>query len=401
MKFNILLNTAFKDIIKNKKRSLLTMLGIIIGIAAVITIIAIGRGFQDYVVDSSMGGEGKELSVAFFFQPENPTNSVGSNTSVFTEKNIRDISQMTDVVKVESDPEQFQNNLLNVSIRKNDGKLESGFAKPVEETESKIINGRAITKLDGDTNQKVAVISKKLADDLFENEDPINKTVILKNDNYIIVGIKENNAATNLFVMGNDVDLPKGTVESRKPKNNNSISMINVILKNGTKVQDKAKEIQEYLEKNGPMKAAGSYNFVDIAQQIEGISNVLGSVTIFISLIAAISLLIAGIGMMNMMYISVAERIKEIGIRRAIGAKKKEILYQFMLEGIIVTVIGGIIGYIIGMIAAFIASKFLPFPIKLELMPVLISLGISLGIGIVFTYSPANTAANKNVIDII
>jgi len=401
MKFNILLNTAFKDIIKNKKRSLLTMLGIIIGIAAVITIIAIGRGFQDYVVDSLMGGEGKELSVAFFFQPENPTNSVGSNTSVFTEKNIRDISQMTDVVKVESDPEQFQNNLLNVSIRKNDGKLESGFAKPVEETESKIINGRAITKLDGDTNQKVAVISKKLADDLFENEDPINKTVILKNDNYIIVGIKENNAATNLFVMGNDVDLPKGTVESRKPKNNNSISMINVILKNGTKVQDKAKEIQEYLEKNGPMKAAGSYNFVDIAQQIEGISNVLGSVTIFISLIAAISLLIAGIGMMNMMYISVAERIKEIGIRRAIGAKKKEILYQFMLEGIIVTVIGGIIGYIIGMIAAFIASKFLPFPIKLELMPVLISLGISLGIGIVFTYSPANTAANKNVIDII
>ncbi|MDU2024616.1 MAG: ABC transporter permease [Finegoldia magna] len=401
MKFNILLNTAFKDIIKNKKRSLLTMLGIIIGIAAVITIIAIGRGFQDYVVDSLMGGEGKELSVAFFFQPENPTNSVGSNTSVFTEKNIRDISQMTDVVKVESDPEQFQNNLLNVSIRKNDGKLESGFAKPVEETESKIVNGRAITKLDGDTNQKVAVISKKLADDLFENEDPINKTVILKNDNYVIVGIKENNAATNLFVMGNDVDLPKGTVESRKPKNNNSISMINVILKNGTKVQDKAKEIQEYLEKNGPMKAAGSYNFVDIAQQIEGISNVLGSVTIFISLIAAISLLIAGIGMMNMMYISVAERIKEIGIRRAIGAKKKEILYQFMLEGIIVTVIGGIIGYIIGMIAAFIASKFLPFPIKLELMPVLISLGISLGIGIVFTYSPANTAANKNVIDII
>lgn len=401
MKFNILLNTAFKDIIKNKKRSLLTMLGIIIGIAAVITIIAIGRGFQDYVVDSLMGGEGKELSVAFYFQPENPTNSVGSNTSVFTEKNIRDIQQMTDVVKVESDPEQFQNNLLNVSIRKNDGKLESGFAKPVEETESKIVNGRAITKLDGDTNQKVAVISKKLADDLFENEDPINKTVIFKNDNYVIVGIKENNAATNLFVMGNDVELPKGTVESRKPKNNNSISMINVILKNGTKVQDKAKEIQEYLEKNGPMKAAGSYNFVDIAQQIEGISNVLGSVTIFISLIAAISLLIAGIGMMNMMYISVAERIKEIGIRRAIGAKKKEILYQFMLEGIIVTVIGGIIGYIIGMIAAFIASKFLPFPIKLELMPVLISLGISLGIGIVFTYSPANTAANKNVIDII
>lgn len=401
MKFNILLNTAFKDIIKNKKRSLLTMLGIIIGIAAVITIIAIGRGFQDYVVDSLMGGEGKELSVAFYFQPENPTNSVGSNTSVFTEKNIRDISQITDVLKVESDPEKFQNDMVNVSMQKNDGKIESAFAKPVEETESKIVKGRAITKLDGDTNQKVAVITQKLADEIFEDEDPLDKTVIFKNDNYVIVGIKENNAATNLFVMGNDVELPKGTVESRKPKNNNSISMINVILKNGTKVQDKAKEIQEYLEKNGPMKAAGSYNFVDIAQQIEGISNVLGSVTIFISLIAAISLLIAGIGMMNMMYISVAERIKEIGIRRAIGAKKKEILYQFMLEGIIVTVIGGIIGYIIGMIAAFIASKFLPFPIKLELMPVLISLGISLGIGIVFTYSPANTAANKNVIDII
>lgn len=120
--------------------------------------------------------------------------------------------------------------------------------------------------------------------------------------------------------------MPKGTLQSRQPKDNNSISMINVVLKNGTKVQDKAKEIKEYLEKNGPMKAAGSYSFVDIAKQIEGISSVLGSITIFISLIAAISLLIAGIGMMNMMYISVAERIKEIGIRRAIGAKKRNLV---------------------------------------------------------------------------
>ncbi|WP_297811550.1 ABC transporter permease [uncultured Finegoldia sp.] len=401
MKFNVLLNTAFKDIVKNKKRSILTMLGIIIGISAVITIVAIGRGFQSYVVDSLMGGQGKELSVGFYFQPDNMMGSVGENTSVFTEKNIREISQMSNVIKVESDPDKFQNNLMSVSITKEKGQVENAFAKPVEKTDTKILKGRAITKLDGDLDKKVAVISEKLADEVFKDTNPINKTLTYKNDYYVIVGVKENNSAASLFSVGSDVDLPKATIEYRQPKNKNSITMINVVLKNGTEVKNKAKEIKEYLDKNGPMKSAGSYAFVDIASQIEGISKVLGSITLFISLIAAISLLIAGIGMMNMMYISVAERIKEIGIRRAIGAKKKEILYQFMLEGIIVTVIGGIIGYFIGMIAAFIVSKFLPFPIKLELLPVLISLGISLGIGVVFTYSPANAAANKNVIDII
>ncbi len=401
MKFNVLLNTAFKDIVKNKKRSILTMLGIIIGIAAVITIVAIGRGFQSYVVDNLMGGQGKELSVAFYYQPDNQMNSVGGNTSVFSEKNIREIGKIENVVKVESDPEQFQSDIVNVSIVKGKGEVETSFAKPVDATEESISEGRGILKSDGDTHQKVAVVNQKTVDDVFDGESPLNKTILVNNQYYVIVGVKENNSASDLFNFGTQIDIPKKTVEFLSPKEENSISMINVVLKNGTEVQDKAKEIKEYLDKNGPMKSAGSYEFVDIASQIEGISKVLGTITLFVSLVAAISLVIAGIGMMNMMYISVAERIKEIGIRRAIGAKKSEILYQFMLEGIIVTMIGGIIGYIIGMIAAAIISNFLPFPIKLELLPVLISLGISLAIGIVFTYSPANSAANKNVIDII
>ena len=148
------------------------------------------------------------------------------------------------------------------------------------------------------------------------------------------------------------------------------------------------------------MKAAGSYSFVDIAKQIEGISSVLGSITIFISLIAAISLLIAGIGMMNMMYISVSERIKEIGIRRALGGTASDIKKQFLTEGIALTLIGGITGYLLGMIIAYLASMALPFSVRPDLMTVSLAIGISVFIGVVFSYFPASAASKKDLIDI-
>lgn len=194
--------------------------------------------------------------------------------------------------------------------------------------------------------------------------------------------------------------IPKNTYNFyNKAKDNNP--SITLYLESGASVSDVSKEVVNYLTENGSMKNYGSYSFFDMGEIMDGISNILYNITKFIALIGGISLFIAGIGMMNMMYISVSERTKEIGIRRALGATKKNITMQFLLEGVVITVIGGILGYIFGLILAFIISAFLPFSAAIEAGPIFIALSISLIIGVVFSYSPAKSAANKNVIEIL
>ncbi|WP_234984610.1 ABC transporter permease [Pilibacter termitis] len=155
------------------------------------------------------------------------------------------------------------------------------------------------------------------------------------------------------------------------------------------------------LRNKGNNRLSGTYETFDMSALTDGIGNVLSMLTYFISAIAGISLLIAGVGVMNMMYISVAERTKEIGIRRALGAKRRDIRLQFLLEGVFLTVIGGIIGYIFGFLVALTISVFLPFQVAPDFFTLSLALGVSGFIGILFSVIPANKAANKDLIEIL
>ena len=149
------------------------------------------------------------------------------------------------------------------------------------------------------------------------------------------------------------------------------------------------------------MRSEGAYQVFDMALMMDGIGNILTMVTYFISAIAGISLLIAGVGVMNMMYISVSERTKEIGIRRALGATKSSVRNQFLLEGLAITMIGGLTGLLLGVVVSSVASNFLPFPAVVDLFSVLLTVIISSAIGLFFSVMPANSAAQKDLIDIL
>jgi putative ABC transport system permease protein len=149
------------------------------------------------------------------------------------------------------------------------------------------------------------------------------------------------------------------------------------------------------------MASQGTYSTMDMSSLLDGVSKILSTLTLFISGIAGISLFIAGVGVMNMMYTSVSERTQEIGVRRAVGAKRGDIRKQFMAEGLLLTISSGIIGYIIGFLIALIISQFLPFKVSPTLSTVAVAVGTTVILGLVFSIAPANSAARKDLVEIL
>ncbi|WP_300408554.1 ABC transporter permease [Lagierella sp.] len=401
MKFSVLFADALNAIKRNKKRSILTMLGIIIGIGAVITIISIGNGFQKFVMENLTEEGDENLSIAIQFIPKNQNLYENPNIEFFSQQDLADISAIDEVEKVELAQPSDEFNTYNLEVETVYGQ-KTAFVGVVENTDDTIIEGRNLTDVDNELEERVAIIGDKKAKELFKNySETIGSPLVINGLEYTIVGVYEQKAGGLTIGMPNsEISIPKKTYEKFKQENPNS-SALEVFIKSGANVKETAEKITDRLKETGSMKDVGTYEFFDISEMMEGISNVLKQITLFIALIGSISLFIAGIGMMNMMFISVSERTKEIGIRRAIGATKGNITLQFLLEGVTVTVIGGIFGYLFGLAMAMLISAFLPFKASVELGPILTALGISLGIGIIFSYAPAKSAANKNVIEIL
>ena len=401
MKLSVLFSDALNAIKRNKKRSILTMLGIIIGIGAVITIISIGNGFQNYVMENLTEDGDENLSIAIQFIPKNQVLYDDPNIEFYSQQDLASISTIEGVERVELAQPSDEFNTYNLEVETLNGKG-SVFVGLVENSNDEILEGRNITTVDNQLEERVAIVGHKKAKSLFKNySDIVGSSIDINGLEYTVVGVFEQKIGGFTIGMPNsEISIPKKTYEKYKQENPNSTAL-EVFIKSGSNVKETAEKITDKLKESGSMKDVGTYEFFDISEMLEGISKVLDQITLFIALIGSISLFIAGIGMMNMMFISVSERTKEIGIRRAIGATKGNITLQFLLEGVTVTVIGGILGYLFGLGMAMLISVFLPFKASIELGPILTALGISLGIGIIFSYAPAKSAANKNVIEIL
>lgn len=377
------------------------MLGIIIGIGAVITIISIGNGFQNYVMENLTDEGDESVSIAISFVPKNQNMYEDPNVVFFSTQDISEIKSIDGVKDVKFSNEGNESTSQSLEVETRNGKV-SSMVETVKSTNKEIVQGRNLNSLDNDLKQRVAVISEEKADEILKDyNEKLGSSITIKGLGYKVVGIyKEEDFTMGINVGFSDISIPKKTYESFESEEKNSPG-IQVFLESGVSVKDTAKKVVDKLKTTGSMKDLGTYNYFDISEMLEGISKVLNQITIFIALIGGISLFIAGIGMMNMMFISVSERTKEIGIRRAIGATKGNITMQFLLEGVVVTVIGGIFGYLFGLLMAMIISAFLPFKAAVDVGPIVVALLISLVIGVVFSYAPAKSAANKNVIEIL
>lgn len=397
MRKYVIFRTALAAIKRNKKRSFLTMLGIIIGISAVIAIMSLGKGFQKEMIESLTEGDNGSVTVNIAFQPNDTVNGIG-NQKAFTEEDLRRLERIEGVREAKISKDETTLSYIQLMVR---NKEQTEVIEYAAKTKKEIKWGHGFDKKDGQMKKKSAVISSRLARELYRTEKAaLKKAVNLNGEYFTIVGIFEDNSIMNAFSTDASIQVPKSTYRYYFPESK-STNMIDLIMEDGAEVTQVSQKAIDYLEEEGSMRQAGKYESYDMSSMIDQISQALNSITWFISAVAGISLFIAGIGIMNMMYISVSERNREIGIRRALGATRQAIMLQFLMEGMTITIAGGIIGYILGMIFAAALSVILPFKASVDLTTVLLALGISGFIGLVFSVMPASQASKKDLTEVM
>lgn len=398
MKIYVTWKSSIKAIIKNRRRSVLTMLGIIIGIGSVIAVISLGKGFEKYTLESLAEDDNGILTVDVFFTP-NDTSMLISNVSFFSAYEIANVNQIEGVKEVSTYNTESDKTVVEVKAK---SETLSKIVEPVENTDMAMLVGRNLSKNDYVSRNKVVIIDSETATELYGSvENALHRGININNLLFYIVGVYESEPVQSIFSTNNTHIYFSNTTYEHYFSVEEGNQIITVSIEEGFQPNIVMSNIIQYLEEYGSMKDLGTYSVFDTAMLTDGIGAILSTVTYFIAAVAGISLFIAGIGVMNMMYISVAERIKEIGIRRAMGATRQSIKLQFLLEGVSITVIGGIIGYIFGIILAQLVASLLDFSAVIDFQTIGLAIGISTIIGLVFSVVPASTASKKELIDIL
>ncbi|KRL02411.1 ABC transporter permease [Liquorilactobacillus capillatus] len=392
MLFIELLKTSWQSLRVNPKRSFLTMIGIVIGIAAVITIIALGNGVKAKILKELQAtNSGKQTTEISYYPNDSTAGSQG-----FSED---DLMQIRSDFSASLSDVQFKRDTKNINkpvFLGNESRTATISLVKGANQHYTITTGHNIAKSDNEVNNQVALLSKKMAmKEYGTEENALGSSLTVSDKTYQIIGVF-NKPTDNYNV---DFLLPQKTYLYSTAAQNGST--IKLTFNKGVKVSAASKKIASFLKKNGSSKKEGTYEYTDMGSLLSGISKVISSLTYFISAIAGISLFIAGIGVMNMMYISVSERTQEIGIRLAVGASARSIMLQFLLEAIMLTVFGGLLGFLIGWGTAALISLALPFKAIVTVSSFLLAFGVSSLVGIVFGLLPAKQAADKNLIDIL
>lgn len=389
---------AIESVKTNKMRSFLTMLGIIIGISSVIMIVSLGQGGQNAIT-----GEFEKIGAASL---NIKVNSQKSEASDYI--NLKDITQIKEripTVKYASPTLQKQ------GIVSSDIKSKRAFISGVNEDYVNIDNteltfGRYFNSTEYLEGKAMVVIDDISAKSLFGYSDVVGKTISigskLSPKKAVIVGVSKSKAG--IFAGGNDENIPAiiyapvTFVQELYPSDNliDSIIVVSTSKESSEAVGKSAINVLENRHGNG---GRDIYSAESVLKQLDQVNKVLGIFTAFIGAVAAISLIVGGIGVMNIMLVSVTERTREIGIRKAIGATTKNILIQFLTESVIIALIGGIIGMVLGIIGAYLIGSFAGITPSVS-VPVIIGVILfSSAVGIFFGIYPAKKAAELDPID--
>lgn len=388
--------TATKAILKNRKRSLLTIFGIVIGIASVITILSIGRGFEKETLKNLTNGESDEVTIQVNYAPSSDSLN-SSSLDYFTDVDIATVKQVEGVQSANYPDPDYSNIYKGIYIK---DKKQNKQVSLINDLGKDPIIGRQLTAYENETLDKVAMIDSVTAEEMYGSaENALDRGIELDGQLFKIIGVYQGSESASMFSMPeSNIQIPKKTYlhyfDDTAEK-----SSLTVTLEKGTSPSSVTTDVIEQLKEKGAMKAFGEYQVFDTALLTDGISKILRTITVFISAVAGISLFIAGVGVMNMMYISVSERTKEIGIRRALGATQNSIRMQFLLEGVTLTLFGGVVGYIVGISLAYIIGSIIDIPISIEFSTVFLAISVSTGIGLIFSVMPASAAAKKDLIE--
>lgn len=381
------LKMAFKAIFNNKLRSFLTMLGIIIGVSAVIIMTTLVQGATSSVT-SSIESMGSNLLTVMI------KGNYYNNSNILSYDDIKEFEEYDSIKK--ASPIVSGNITSKYGTTDYETSLEGVDTSYLETKNYSIASGRFVSDLDNDNRNKIAIIGTTVKSELFGSQNPLGETIMIDGTKFTVVGILEEKGSS----MGADDDdkiiVPIKTAQRflKQPR----ISTVYFEALDEANVDIAEALITQELLVNFDNES-DAFRIFDQTSLLDTINEVTGTMSLMLGGIAAISLVVGGIGIMNIMLVSVTERTREIGVRKAIGAKRATILIQFLIESSVVSGLGGIIGVILGVLIAYIAGNILSMPASTPLYIIVISFSFSLIIGVFFGIYPANRAAKMKPVD--
>ncbi|MDR2041294.1 MAG: ABC transporter permease [Tannerella sp.] len=395
-----LFKIASKALLRNKTRAFLTMLGIIIGIASVIAMVSIGQSSSQSINNqiSTMGTN--LIMVMRTSQRQGGVNIGSTNVQTLKASDAEAIRNQAKYVSAVSPVVSASGQLVN-GANNWPGSVQGGNSELLSIRKYQIASGTNFSEQDVKSSAKVCIAGKTVVDNLFPTEEsPLGKSIRFNRIPFKIVGVLESKGQNQMGQDQDDIVIVPYTTVQKRILAISHIHMIMLSARSEETAKQATGEIENILRTEHKLKPAQENDFDVRTQQemLEMMNSVTGFLTVLLAAIASISLIVGGIGIMNIMYVTVTERIKEIGLRMSIGAKNRDILLQFLCESIILSLIGGIIGILLGLLLSYAATKGLSWPFIVNVPAVGLSFIVCAATGIFFGWYPAKKAASLDPI---
>ena len=391
---------AFEGMLSNKLRTFLTMLGIIIGVGAVIAMVSLGLGMQEKVKEniSSMGSN--LLIVMSGGRTANGQRIASGSGAHLTYDDAKAIEKNVDGIKYVAPGVQSSYQLVAGNHNWNT-QVQGMTPNIIDIRNYTIKTGRMYTEKELTSRDRVCVIGQTVADNLFPEGDPVGKTVRINKAPFRVVGVLNSKGQSSMGQDQDDVVFVPLTTAMQRLMGITYIRNITIQCENENTIEQVQSDVVTLLRQRHKIRTGEDDDFSvrNLAEIIKTAQETTGSITLLLAIIAAISLLVGGIGIMNIMLVSVTERTREIGIRKALGATYHDILLQFLVESMVIGVTGGTTGMILGTIVSVIAARIIGWPIVISVLATIISVVFSVGIGLFFGLYPAKKAALLDPID--
>lgn len=390
---------AWASLIANKMRSILTMLGIIIGVAAVIALVSIGNGVKQDI-QNSISSLGSNLLMVMPGAPRTPgvRPSAGSMKSL----KVSDYEAISKLDGVKAASPMTNGSYVVIYQNKNWTTSVSGVSYNYLDVNNwSMKSGRFLSEKNVQNRERVAVVGKTVVKNLFGDEDPVGAEIRVKNIPFRIIGVLNSKGSG---AMGNDQDdmviIPYTTAMERV-EGVDYLRMIYVVGKDENGIDRLQSDIENLLRVRHGIKDTNldDFNIQNMNSIMETMEETTGTLTLFLGAVAAISLVVGGIGIMNIMLVSVTERTREIGVRKALGATYSVIVTQFLIEAVVISLMGGIIGIILGIGSSKLIGLASGMSTVISIPTIVMSFAFSMAIGLIFGIYPARKAAKLNPID--
>lgn len=398
--FNESIKMAMEGMLANKTRTLLTLLGIIIGVGAVIAMVSLGLGVRENIKANISKLGSNTLMVSAGGRTATGARIAAGEGVHLTIEDVDAIRRQVDDIKNISG--QVGRTYQIVNGNQNSTTQCQGVAPEYLDIQNyEVEEGRMYTQRDMSARNRVCVIGATVAKNLFLDEDPVNKIIRINKSPFQVVGVLKSKGSGGMGMDQDDVIFMPLTTAMNRMMGTTHLNRITIQAANENVINDVQAEVEQVLRIRHKIKEGGYDDFTinNMASIMETMMSTANTITALLGCIAAISLLVGGIGIMNIMLVSVTERTREIGIRKALGATYDNILLQFLIEAMVIGVFGGIIGVIFGVAASYAISALAGWTTVISMLAIVIAVVFSVGIGLFFGIYPARKAALLDPID--